>query len=371
MTSNVRGPGTSGNETLHNEAASWFVRLHTREPRTEEVVDWQHWLNADEAHRHAFSRFEDLWQAIGQTELHFRVQGVPGTLAPQTDIDTGAREEVDAVAPAAVSAARWPLALAATVLLAAIGAGFFWWRSMQLPQLAASSVVETRTAEDRRYALEDGSRVDVGARSRVVVDFSESTRSIIIDDGEAYFEVAREARPFVVRAGAGTITAVGTAFNVRNVQGRVTVAVVEGKVKVRELGDHAQATPVAGVAPTPSAAIPTVVVRAGEGMVYGRAAKSVEAFDTRVATAWREGHLKFLREPLGYVVADVERYTDIQLSLADPAAAELLYTGTVIPEEIDNWIVQLGDIFPIEAQRIGERTVLLKLRAPGAAASEQ
>lgn len=350
MTSNARDHATTGDDALHAEAASWFVRIHAGEPGTEEVADWQRWLMADEAHRHAFSRFEDLWQTIGQTEPHLRTQS---------------RSEVDAPARSRTIQRRWPLAIAATALVATVGAGFLLSRSIRSHQLPGSAVVETRTAEDRRYVLTDGSRIDVGARTRVVVDFSGPTRSVIIDDGEAYFEVAHEARPFVVRAGSGTITAVGTAFNVHHVQGRVAVAVVEGAVNVREFvdDDGASVAPVISGTSAPAAPRPpAVIVRAGEGVIYGRAAKAVEAVDPNVATAWRDGHLKFIREPLGYVVADVERYTNTQISIADPAVAELLYTGTVIPDEIDDWLALLAHAFPIEAQRIEGRMVLLKLR---------
>ena len=89
-----------------------------------------------------------------------------------------------------------------------------------------------------------------------------------------------------------------------------------------------------------------------------------------MATAWRDGHLKFIREPLGNVAADVERYADVKISIADPAVAELPYTGTVIPDEIDDWLALLSHAFPIEVQRISKRTVLLKLRAEPADALE-
>lgn len=346
MTSDARDHVTK-DEPLHSEAAIWFMRIHTREPGMEEVADWQRWLMADEAHRHAFSRVEDLWQTIGLTELHFRRQD-----RQSTGSSLAARSR-------AVQR-HWPHALAATALVAMIGAGFLFSGSRQSSQLPASAAVETRTAENRTYSLSDGSRVEVGARTRVVVDFSGPTRSVFIDSGEAYFQVAHDtARPFVVHAGGGAITAVGTAFNVHNALGRVSVAVIEGTVNVQS------SVPDAPLIPPPGEVVqspPPLLVHAGEGVAYDRVTRSIEPVDTRVATSWRDGHLKFLREPLAYVVSDIERYADLQISIADTSVGELLYTGTVVPKELDDWLALLSHAFPIEVQRIDKRTILLKRR---------
>lgn len=345
-------------DPLHAEAAKWFVRIHAQEPSTEDISDWQRWLTANEAHRQAFSRFEDLWKTIGQTELHFRAHN-PQHAATQLT-----------ARPSRAVQRRGIIALAAAVI-GFVCVGLLLSKSAQSTRLPESAVVETRIAETRSYSLADGSTIDVGARSRVVVDFSGSARTIIIDAGEAFFKVAHERRPFVVRAGFGTVTAVGTAFNVHQGRSRVTVAVVEGVVTVSELSDDSAGASKAtlGVS-TQDVKQPSVFVRAGEGVVYGRGAKAPEAIDPRVATGWRQGRLKFIREPLGDVVADVERYTNMQLSIADPAVAELLYTGTVIPNEVDDWLELLPHAFPIHIQRVNKQTVLLKLRAEPAITSE-
>lgn len=347
MTTNVSELATE--DPLHDEAARWFVRVNTREPDTEELADWQRWLMADEAHRRAFARFEELWQTIGQTEPHFTAKRTDGDVSSSAAQGQSKRR-------------GWPLALAATVLVAAVGTLWFAAGRLSL-QLPASAVAETRTAEQRTYSLPDGSRVDVGARTRIVVDFSAASRSVIIDSGEAYFEVAHDgSRPFVVHAGSGTITALGTAFNVHHTLARLAVTVVEGAVNVQKLSQGSSEATSSAPQTQPTGYAQPIVVRAGEGIELGGSTTSVAAVDARIATAWRDGHLKFVREPLAYVVADVERYSDVQISIADPAISELLYTGTVIPAEVDDWLVLLTHAFQVDVQRVNKRTVLLKLR---------
>lgn len=347
MTENVSELETG--DPLHNEAAKWFVRVNTREPDAEELIDWQRWLMADEAHRRAFAKFEELWQTIGQTEQHSVVSAGSGDASPAI--------------PRQLKRRGWPLALAATVLVAIVGT--LWLLPVKNPssQLPASAVAETRTAEKRTYSLPDGSRVDVGASTRILVDFSDVSRSVIIESGEAYFQVAHDrTRPFVVHAGSSTITAVGTAFNVHRALGRVAVTVAEGAVNVQKFAEKSSEVTSSAPQAQPTASAQPIIVRAGEGIQLDGSTKFVAAVDARIATAWRDGHLKFVREPLAYVVADVQRYSDVQISIADPTVAELLYTGTVIPSDVDDWLVLLTHAFPVDAQRINKRTVLLKLR---------
>lgn len=343
MTPPTHGRFAVAEDQLAREAAAWFVRINTREPDTEDVGEWQRWLLKSPAHCQAFSEIEDLWGTLGQTEL----SKVTTAIEPAVDASRSRRRS-------------WAIGLAATLLLGAAGA-LFTFVTLQSNDLPASAVVKTRTAEDRTYLLPDGSRVQVGASTRIVVDFVGSTRNVIIDAGEAYFEVAHDkTRPFVVHAGGGTITAVGTAFNVHNALDRVSVAVVEGTVDVRAAGqDILAAHPDKTTGLEPPA---PVLVHAGEGVAYDRLTRAIAPVDTRVATSWRDGHLKFLREPLAYVVSDIERYVDLQISIVDPSIAELLYTGSVTPDNLEEWLMLLPHAFPIEVQRISKTAILLKRR---------
>lgn len=321
-------------------ATDWFLRLRDEPPSTETVLEWQQWLAQDETHRKEFSRLEDLWDTLGQTQAHLQ-------------------------AGRSARSRRRPLAIAASILVAAFS--LLWWReSAQHAALPASAAVETNIAESRSYALVDGSHVQVGARSRVVVNFNTNARSVVIDSGEAYFDVAHdETRPFVVRAGSGTVTAVGTAFAVRNLNGRVTVSVVNGTVSVNDsvAVDPPHPPTLDKTAPGEPSATRATLVHAGEAVVYDRSSQPVQRIDAAITSSWRSGHLKYVREPLQFVVDDVERYTNLRILIAEPAVGELVYTGTVFQDRIEPWLGILADAFPIEVVRIDSRTVLLKHRA--------
>jgi transmembrane sensor len=328
-------PRRQGDDVLLREAAEWFELVHRDDARTEDLARWQAWLTGSDEHRTAFRKVEDLWHAAGQL--------------PHPEPASRRKPYL-----------RWAAAVASVTLLGVLWAWSQWgpFGSRDL------SIVETGPGEHQELSLPDGSRLLVGARSEVTVQYTPAARYLVIQSGEAYFNVERDAtRPFVVRAGSATITAVGTAFNVHRVADRVIVTVVEGSV------DVASVVPVTmpDSRPLPESRIESALpkptrLQAGQEMVYSDRAVEVRFADVGEATSWQAGKLRYRSESLRYVVPDVQRYTTRQLVIADDAVGSTRYTGTVLEGEVDDWLRGLEQVFPIEVVHVNEQTVLLKSR---------
>jgi transmembrane sensor len=207
----------------------------------------------------------------------------------------------------------------------------------------------------------------VGGRSEITVQYTTAARYLVVQSGEAYFDVEHDpSRPFVVRAGSATITAVGTAFNVHRVEDRVVVTVVEGSVDVAsvvpldlpESGKTAEPR-VQPILPKPTR------VKAGQEMVYSDRGSQLRLADVGEATSWQAGRLSYLGEPLKYVVPDVARYTTRQIVIADEEVGAMRYAGTVLEGEVDDWLRSLEHSFDIEVVYVNDHTVLLRHRAAG------
>jgi len=227
---------------------------------------------------------------------------------------------------------------------------------------APAQVAETGPAEVRSLRLEDGSAVTLGADSSITVQFTLSRRSVRLGRGEALFRVAHNVdRPFVVTAGARTITAVGTAFVVKRDSDRVVVTVTDGSVEVAPSAAAVE-QPATNVRVSRLSA--ARIVR-GEQMSYADAgnASAIGPADLRAAIAWSEGRLQFDHEPLRYVVQAVNRYSPRKIQLDQPSG-ELLYTGLVFQDEIDAWIRGLENIFPVIVVRKGERVCVRSRQTP-------
>ncbi len=176
----------------------------------------------------------------------------------------------------------------------------------------------TRVGEMRVVPLNDGSLISLNTQSEVVVRYSKSRRDIDLIQGEALFDVAKNAqRPFVVHAGDTAVRAVGTSFTVRMLPSRpVQVLVKEGVVEVSR-PDIPVAPPVRAVADTRAVAPENAPI----------VAKSIAAAEVERALAWRDGRIAFHGETLGTAADEFARYSDIRIRIDDPSIAGERITG--------------------------------------------
>jgi transmembrane sensor len=285
-------------------AADWLVRLSDAPGDDAIIASWLQWCEEDPENLAAFQRTQAVWQAAAPAE------------------ETGASQR---------STLKPWIAAAASVLLCLSAVWFF---GRQDNDRGAQSY-STPIAGQGSSVLPDGSKVELGAGSRITTQYSGATRAVFVDSGEAFFSVKKDARrPFVVTAGNLRVIAVGTAFNVRRGDDRVVVAVQEGKVRVSDSS---------GSAPDLAA------VGAGEEAVYIATARHLAVAHIRPtdAASWRHGILKYEHEPLSAVAADLNRYSTRKIVISDPAIAELPFTGTVFSTRIDDALQALTDVFPL------------------------
>lgn len=224
---------------LAAEARDWVYRLAQGGPdEPEALAACEAWRARSPAHDAAFNDAWDAWHLIGETEV---------ALAP--DLAGRAGGDAAAAGPAPLVARRLepthrphgrPRRSAA--------------RARRLARGAAAGARGTahrarphRHHPDRRnrvVALADGSRLAVGAGSNVDVRLGKDRREVVLDRGQAFFEVAHDpARPFYVIAGRAEIRVTGTRFDVRRVGDNVQVSVLDGRVEVRRRGLFAPVLP--------------------------------------------------------------------------------------------------------------------------------
>ena len=73
---------------------------------------------------------------------------------------------------------------------------------------------------------------------------TDSARRVVMDRGEAYFDVAQaDHRPFTVEVGGRSLTAHGTEFNLHRHRDGFTVALLEGRLAVYQQGREPPANP--------------------------------------------------------------------------------------------------------------------------------
>src|SRR5690606_34195438 len=108
-------------------------------------------------------------------------------------------------------------ALAAGLAIAILGgSGVLTVQNLLGPKPLATQAFRTELGQRSTVTLPDGSVVTLNTDTVVRTRADGERRLVYLDKGQAFFEVAKDPRrPFVVTAAGRTVTALGTAFDVR------------------------------------------------------------------------------------------------------------------------------------------------------------
>lgn len=163
----------------------------------------------------------------------------------------------------------------------------------------------TRKGEVRTIALADGSVVTLNTASFISVNYSRDRRAIKLIDGEAMFDVVKDAtRPFLVMANDLQVRVLGTTFTVRTTTGvSAQVLVQEGVVEASQSSAQQIARLSANM---------LGVVAAGS-----LATSMVSSSEVQRRIAWREGRIIFAGESLAEASAQFARYSDTKIVIGD------------------------------------------------------
>jgi transmembrane sensor len=342
-------------EAIDTEAAEWLLRLHQRRLTLEETLAWQQWLAQDPRHERTFRELEELWHKFGSMPTPALVSSE--ALRADTydgSVSVSAWQTQPRAHPVR-SSRRWALAAMFVLGLSCIlGGGVL---THLVGHHERDRTFETAIGQNASVTLADGSTVQMGGDTRLIVVLRPQFRQIDLLQGEACFQVAKDrARPFRVRAGAATVTAVGTEFNVRRSDDRVVVSVLEGRVLVQPM---AAVIPISWI-PSSRTRGPAAPVAAGQmSTIDGRGMESTQTIsDSSSAVSWEHGRMAFEAEPLRYVVQDVNRYAQRPIVIADARLSELRITGTVTEANVVGWVRSLEAAFDIHADIQPDKIIL-------------
>jgi transmembrane sensor len=255
-----------------------------------------------------------------------------------------------------------PWAMAASVVIAIlVGTALVLRPTPQAPPVAFA----THVGEQRRVALEDGSSVMLNTASEISVKYTAAQRTLTLVKGQATFEVAKDAsRPFVVRVGQGTVTALGTVFDVYRQDDRVTVTLLEGSVAVLPKADDsgeagAASANASGAGAAPGAVTP-IVLTAGQQVSYAESdplPMRVQA-DVERALAWRRKKMDFRDTLLPEAIAEANRYSNVKIELRAPGLENARMSG-VFDTDGKGFIEGVQAYFGLQAEPVGSDRIVL------------
>jgi transmembrane sensor len=337
-----------------------LARYVARESSAGERAEVERWLAEDPTRQALLRELERRWSAaaihppVDVDRAWARVSSRLNDRAPTISEDVVLGDENGAART--FTARRFALPIAAALLLA-IGVAY-WGITRDAGSNAtlatATEYVVPRGGPQRAVTLSDSTEVILASASRLVVAAGYGSNSRTVDlEGEALFRVRHDAaRPFRVRAGSLVAEDLGTEFVVRHLlttdRGPVRIAVREGIVAVRS-GDAASARDTLRAR--------DVAISSDSGMLVRRDQNLDSYF------AWTRGQLVFDDAPLSDVAAELSRWFDLDVEVADSTIANrTLNVSLLTTTPIEEILQIIGSSTDVKVERRGR---VVRFTGPG------
>lgn len=162
--------------------------------------------------------------------------------------------------------------------------------------------------------LTDGTKIILNAGSQLVFpkQFKGNVRTVELK-GEAFFDVAKDGRPFIIKTGKISTSVLGTTFNLRAYEKEkiVEIALITGKVKINDMEGF------------------EMLLEPSEMAVFSKETNAFDrkGFDERLVTSWKDNILVFEKATIKQIKEKLEQWygVDVKIELNGPLNG--LYTG--------------------------------------------
>ena len=288
-------------EQIQAEASVWLVKLQNSNRTEGDENAFRDWLTADPMHATAFEAVSTAWDITG---------GLP------RDLRGAGRER-------ARPSRRKVMAGSAAAL--GIAGSFAFWRSSQ------AQTYQTEVGEQKHVSLDDGTRIFLDTDTRLSVRLGGDHRTSELHHGRVNFRIAADpARPFVVNAARNKIVAMPSNIDVRLDGERLAVVLIHGSADVTRASGQPE--------------------KLGDGDRLIVDANGLGHRDRPALTpliAWQTGQVIFENGRLSEATAEMNRYSNVKLMIADPEVADLRLSGIYIVGDNVTFANSVARLLPI------------------------
>lgn len=257
-------------------------------------------------------------------------------VAPVADMDElYARIKEGQTARKATKVRRLPVWIprVAALFVIALGLGMYFYTAKITSHNAADGSMAM-------FTLPDNSEVVLNAGSDVAYKaFNWNNNRRLELNGEAYFKAAK-GKTFDVVTTLGTVTVVGTRFDVKARENRLDVTCYEGKVKVT----------------TPKGSI---FLTAGQSVAYNNDTKLALPNVTKGEPGWVNHHeVDFSIERPENVLAEMERQFNVKIKVKGTLPYKGGYSGTLPTKQLETTLDLFLPAYGLSYKRQGNEIIL-------------
>ncbi len=342
---------TQHSDQVNAEAREWFTLMQSGSVSELEKEKFEHWHQRSEANQDAYRQLDIIWNDLA--ELSTSQEGVKLQQSVSTRFGASMFSAVKTFTQkvTGIFDVGFVPQMALSLAGVAVIAGMFYLTQMRDTGI---QVYVTGLGEIKEVLLDDGSRVTMGAKSRMRTWADADERHVRLESGQAFFVVTKDPeRPFWVDANDTRVKVVGTQFDVHTREGRTRVAVLEGIVNVMSATEQ-------------QASIETkpVVLTAGQQTtrLNSDVFQPVQTITENELSAWRSGRLIYRNANLVDVIADINRYYDGEVSLESHSLSQLKVTATVRTDQLRFFPEMLSQTLPIQVEKLNSGHVVISAR---------
>jgi ferric-dicitrate binding protein FerR (iron transport regulator) len=181
--------------------------------------------------------------------------------------------------------------------------------------------------------LPDGSKVWLNSGSSLSFPSGFGDNRAVELTGEAFFEVEKSDKTFVVSTQYGEVKVQGTSFNVKAFADdpNFETTLVEGSVIL-----------------TGKQAGTETTLQPGQQATLVNNSFVVQPVEVKFFTSWKDGKLIFSREPFPQFIKKLERWYNVKIEYSDPKLDKLWYTGTIEMESISEVMEMISKAAPVK-----------------------
>lgn len=306
---------------LSEQAAGWFVRLVANDLSARERREYLAWLKTSSRHVEALL---DIYRYHGygrKAKLHMRASSesdpgenvIPFGLRGMTVVHQQTRR----MKRRRMRIVKIAAAIAGVMFTVVVG-----WT---VKATYFDKRITTDPGEWDRAMLSDGSVLRIGPNTRLRWSFDDNRRTIVLSEGEAVFEVAKDPnRPFVVTTQIGDVRAVGTEFGVSLMNASTAiVTVAHGKVAVSKHDDTLMTT-------IEHAGKVAELIEDQQIVLSDAGAQPVKQVDASRELQWATGYYEFRGETVREAVEQFNRRNRLKVVMSDPAIGAIAMPFTTV-----------------------------------------
>jgi ferric-dicitrate binding protein FerR (iron transport regulator) len=304
-----------------NNHIDWplLAKYLSGESSDQENAEVINWLETDKENQKLIDPMKGVWESPDKDYEPSDIKALWTGVAEKTGITKESKEQIIYKMPGSkqdenifslfIRQLRTPVLRYAAVFLFAVSIPFLYYLFSREGKV---DLVEWKTVivdqgKQSSLTLNDGTKLflDSGTRIQIPENFGADSRVLKLE-GEAYFEVVSDPeKPFSVYSANALVKVLGTKFNVRSWKetGEVKVAVAEGEVAF-----SADEVPENQI----------ILTKGFGGSLSNTGELSTPVkIDINNSLSWIKGEMSFNDVPVSGILAQLERWYDIQFSLKD------------------------------------------------------